>query len=323
MAREFAMPAWPHRPPSAIEERHNRTEMPMRPFVVRPSPRLFVAAALLALAAQPASAADEADAPKGATVSVLKAAKSCFAAIVEVSGLVIAREETAVRPERQGLKVSEILADAGDSVTAGQTLARLTLPEGGTVTVQAPVAGVIGSSTATIGAIASGRGEALFSIITRGEFDLVGLVPTQDLSRLAVNQAARIKVIGAGEVDGRVRRTAPTVEPNSQLGQVFIAITTPRRLLVNSSGRAMIKTGQSCGISVPLTAVLYGGAGTVVQVVRRQRVETKQVDVGLMSAGQVEITKGLAEGDIVVARAGAILREGDPVNPVTMGADPR
>ncbi len=46
-----------------------------------------------------------------------------------------------MRPERQGLKVSEILADAGDTVTAGQTLARLTLPEGGTSIVQAPVAG--------------------------------------------------------------------------------------------------------------------------------------------------------------------------------------
>ena len=62
---------------------------------------------------------------------MLKAAKSCFGDIVEVSGIVIAREETMVRPERPGLKVAEILADAGDTVTAGQTLARLTLPEGG------------------------------------------------------------------------------------------------------------------------------------------------------------------------------------------------
>ncbi len=72
---------------------------------------------------------------------------------------------------------------------------------------------------------------------------------------------------------------------------------------------------------MPLTAVLYGTAGTVVQVVRRDRVETKQVEVGLTSGGQVEIRDGLAEGDMVVARAGAILREGDPVRPVTMSAD--
>ena len=126
-----------------------------------------------------------------------------------------------------------------------------------------------------------------------------------------------------GEVDGKVRRVSATVEPNSQLGQVFVGLTTNRRLFVNSSGRAMIKTGQSCGVSVPLTAVLYGTAGTVVQVVRRARIETKRVEVGLMSGGQVEIREGLVEGDIVVARAGALLREGDPVRPVTEAADAR
>jgi multidrug efflux pump subunit AcrA (membrane-fusion protein) len=72
---------------------------------------------------------------------------------------------------------------------------------------------------------------------------------------------------------------------------------------------------------VPLTAVLYGTAGTVVQVVKRQRVETKRVEVGLMAGGQVEIRDGLAEGDMIVARAGALLREGDPVRPVTASAD--
>ena len=276
------------------------------------------AAVLFVLASHPSLAADEADAPKGAAVTVLKATKSCFNNIVEVSGIVIAREETAVRPERQGLKVAEILTDAGDTVTAGQTLARLTLPEGGATQIQAPVAGMISSSSAVVGAVASGKGEALFSIIARGEYDMVGLVPTQDIAKLAVNQPARIKVVGAGDVDGKVRRVAPTIEPNSQLGQVFISVISNRRLLVNSSGRALITTGRSCNnVSVPLTAVLYGPAGTVVQVVRRARVETKRVEVGLMSAGQVEIRDGLAEGDIVVARAGALLREGDPVRPMT------
>jgi len=275
----------------------------------------LIGAGLLCLAT-PTLAADEADAPKGPAVSVLKAAKSCFNNIVEVSGIILPREESAVRPERPGLKVSEILIEAGETVTAGQPLARLTLPEGGVVNVQAPVAGTISSSTATIGAVASPRGEALFSIIARGEYDLVGLVPTEDISKVAVNQPATIRIIGAGDIDGKIRRVAPTVEPNSQLGQAFIGITTNRRLAVNTSGRALIKTGQSCGVAVPLTAVQYGTAGTVVQVVRRQRIETKRVETGLMSGGQIEIRDGINEGDDVVARAGALLREGDPVRPV-------
>jgi len=293
------------------------------PHFSRKRPALLAAALLCLAAASPSLADDEADnAPKGAAVTVLKTAKSCFDAIVEASGIVIPREETAVRPDRPGLKVAEILADAGDTVTAGQTLARLTLPEGGQQVVQAPVAGLISQSSAVIGSMASGRGEALFSIIARSEFDLVGMVPTQAIAKLSANQPARIKIIGVGEVDGRVRRIATTIEPNSQLGQVFVGVTTNRKLLVNSSGRALITTGKSCNnVAVPLTAVLYGPAGTVVQVIRRQRVETRRVEVGLMASGQVEIKEGLNEGDIVVARAGALLREGDPVRPVMASAD--
>jgi HlyD family secretion protein len=280
---------------------------------------ILLAAGLLCLAQS--GSAEPADAPKGTAVTVLRATKSCFDNIVEVSGIVLARDETAVRPERPGLKVAEVLADPGDTVTAGQNLARLNLPEGGSTMVQAPVAGTISASSATIGAFASGRGEALFNIIARNEYDLVGMVPSADIGKLAVNQTAKIHVIGAGDVDGKIRRIAPTIEPNSQLGQAFIGITGNRRLLVNASGRALIKIGQSCNVAVPLTAVLYDPVGTVVQVIRRQRVETKRVEVGLLAGGQVEIRDGLNEGDVVVARAGALLREGDPVQPVTAAAD--
>ncbi|MDA9431664.1 efflux RND transporter periplasmic adaptor subunit [Bradyrhizobium sp. CCBAU 51627] len=272
-------------------------------------------AGVLVLGQHPATAADD-DAPKGPAVTVLKAAKSCFSDIVEATGTIIAREETSVRPERPGLKVTDVLAEAGDTTTAGQVLARLALPEGGTLQVTAPVAGVIATSTAQIGNLASPKGEALFTIIARSEYDLVGLVATNDVRKLAVNQPTTVRIAGAGEIDGKVRRIGPTVEPNIQQGMVYIGISSQKRLLLNASGRALIKTGQSCNVAVPLTAVQYSSAGTVVQVIRRNRVETKRVEIGLMSGGNIEVRDGLNEGDIVVARAGALLREGDPVRPV-------
>jgi multidrug efflux pump subunit AcrA (membrane-fusion protein) len=282
---------------------------------------LAVVLGTTAIASQGFAAGDQ-DAPNGAAVTVLKATRSCFSATVEVTGILIPKNETAVRPERPGLKVAEILVEPGQSVTAGQVLARLNRPEGGSTQVQAPVAGLVSSSSAEIGAIASGKGEALFDIVTGNEFDLVGQVPTTDLAKLAVNQTVKVKVmvVGAGDMDGKVRLVAPTVEPYSQLGQVFISVDPSNHLLVNASGRAIVKTGESCGIAVPLTAILYGSAGTVVQVVRRQRVETRRVEVGLLSGGEVEVRKGLSEGDVVVARAGALLREGDPVRPVAAEA---
>lgn len=287
----------------------------MRPLPARSFSRQLVAlTGLLILSAPLALAADD-DAPKGPAVTVLKVAKSCFSDIVEATGTIIAREETSVRPERPGLKVTEVLAEAGDTTTAGQVLARLALPEGGTLQATAPVAGVIATSTAQIGNLASAKGEALFTIVARSEYDLVGLVATTDIRKLAVAQQATVRIAGAGDLDGKIRRIGPTVEPNIQQGMVYIGISSQKRLLLNASGRALIKTGQSCNVAVPLTAVQYSSAGTVVQVIRRNRVETKRVEIGLMSGGNIEVRDGLNEGDIVVARAGALLREGDPVRP--------
>ncbi|MCK1285489.1 HlyD family efflux transporter periplasmic adaptor subunit [Bradyrhizobium sp. 44] len=288
----------------------------MRSLPARSVSRHLVAlTGLLLLSAPPAAAADD-DAPKGPAVTVLKVAKSCFSDIVEGTGTIIAREASSVRPERPGLKVTEVLAEAGDTTTAGQVLARLALPEGGTLQVTAPVAGVIATSTAQIGNLASAKGEALFTIVARSEYDLVALVATSDMRKLAVNQVATVRIAGAGDIDGKVRRIGPTVEPNIQQGMVYIGISAQKRLLLNASGRALIKSGQSCNVTVPLTSVQYSSAGTVVQVIRRNRVETKRVEVGLMSGGNIEIRDGLNEGDIVVARAGALLREGDPVRTV-------
>jgi len=297
-------------------------EFPMRhlPRAVVRNLRPAAFAGLLALSSHPAGAADD-DAPKGPAVTVLKVAKSCFSDIVEATGTIIAREETSVRPERPGLKVTDVLAEAGDTTTAGQVLARLALPEGGTLQVTAPVAGVIATSTAQIGNFASAKGEALFTIVARSEYDLVGLVATSDMRKLAVNQQATVRVASGDDIGGKVRRIGPTVEPNIQQGMVYIGISSQKRLLLNASGRALIKTGQSCNVAVPLTAVQYSSAGTVVQVIRRNRVETKRVETGLMSGGNIEVRDGLNEGDVVVARAGALLREGDPVRPVMASAE--
>ena len=60
----------------------------------------------------------------------------------------------------------------------------------------------------------------------------------------------------------------------------------------------------------------------MVQVVRDNRVETRRVTVGLISADQAEIREGVADGDMVIARAGAFVRDGDHVRAVNSG-EPR
>jgi HlyD family secretion protein len=45
-------------------------------------------------------------------------------------------------------------------------------------------------------------------------------------------------------------------------------------------------------------------------------VKQTEVSLGIQDGLFVEVTEGLAEGDLVVAKAGSFVRDGDRINPV-------
>lgn len=256
-------------------------------------------------------------------VTVAKAKQMCFSDTIQLTGLVVAANEILVRPEKEGLKVSQILVEAGDSVTSGQQLARLIPPEGspgGTtaVTIQAPAAGIVNSIAAVIGAPASARAEPLFRIARQGEMELLADTPVNSLMRLVPDQKARIEIIGIGELSGKIRHVSAVINPTTQLGQVRLSISDTKRLRSGAFGRAIVEIGRRCGPSIPFSAVAYAQDGTIIQVVRSNQIESRRVTVGLIEADQVEVREGLSEGEVVVARAGAFVRDGDRVRPISV-----
>lgn len=261
----------------------------------------------------------------GEAVSVTEAKMTCFDDITEITGVLIPKKEILVRPDREGLQISEVLVEAGAGVKAGQVLAKLTSPDaqrgpGHQVPVQAPEAGIVGVANAVIGARASAMAEPLFQIISGGELELMAQAPAKYLSKLSSGLPVTIKVAGAGEMLGQTQFVSPTVDAATQLGEIRVSVSFDQRLKAGMFARAYVKSGTRCGkVAVPLSALLYGQEGTIVQVVRDGRIESHIVVTGLQSRGSVEIQQGVAEGDMVVARAGAFLRDGDQVTPVADG----
>jgi HlyD family secretion protein len=279
---------------------------------------VFIELTLGVASAQPS----DAGAPADRAVTVVPAKRTCFVDTLQVTGVLAPREDILVQPDREGLQIKEVLVDAGETVTSGQVLARLSPPEGqpGSIPVQAPAAGVISFVSAAVGMTTSSRGPPLFRIASRGDMELLAETPVKSLLRLAAGQSAKIEIIGVGEFSGNVRQFSMTINPTTQLGQVRVSVGSDSRLRVGAFGRAIIELGRRCGPSVPLSAVLYETASAVIQVVRDGRVETRPVTVGLIAAGQAEIREGVSEGDLVIARSGAFFRDGDRVRPITTGS---
>ena len=122
---------------------------------------------------------------------------------------------------------------------------------------------------------------------------------------------------GLGDLDGTVSSLAAGVDATTQSGTASIQVPDGR-LRVGAFAHAYIDAGEVCALTVPLSALLTGPDGTAVEIVRNNRVETRRVSVGLLEQSDAEVRDGLREGDQVVARAGAFLRDGDPVRPVPL-----
>ena len=216
---------------------------------------------------------------------------------------------------------------AGQALNAAQAQLRLVeaqvadveLNLGRTV-IAAPVAGRVTARAARIGAIASGVGEPLFAIMRDGALELRAEVAEQDLLALAPGQPALLTVAGGGaQIPGEIRLVEPTVDSDTRLGRVRIGIDRPEAVRAGMFAEAEIRVREVDGLAAPISAVRsVEGRDTVLRV-REGVVETAPIVAGIRDGDLVEVVEGLAAGDLVVAKAGAFVRDGDRINPTPAG----
>ena len=186
--------------------------------------------------------------------------------------------------------------------------------------VKSPSDGIVSRRTARVGGLAMAMGDPMFRIVARGEVELDAEVPEEPMAKVRLGQKAEIEVAGVGPVAGSVRLVSPEVDKATRLGRVRVFLGADPRIRIGAFGRGEIQTAQSKGLSVPASAVLYDEKGATVLIVRDNKVVASNVKTGLMAGGKVEIRDGVALDDLVVARAGTFLRDGDSVRPITPGA---
>ncbi|CAI9417716.1 Putative efflux system component YknX [Pleomorphomonas sp. T1.2MG-36] len=182
--------------------------------------------------------------------------------------------------------------------------------------IRAPRAGLILSRNAVVGQVASAGGNPLFVIAENGDIELDADVTETLLPELKVGQKVAVRPSGVGEaVAGVVRLVLPEINAATRLGKARIALPEGKDLRVGAFARGTVEVAHSEGLVLPVTAVADGGDGSIVQVVKDGAVDTRTVKTGLTDAGFVEVTEGLAEGELVVSKAGTFLRDGDKVKP--------
>lgn len=184
--------------------------------------------------------------------------------------------------------------------------------------VKAPVSGKIVARNAKIGAIATAAGQPMFVITRDAALELRADVGEADLLRLAPDQKAKLRAVGMSEaLVGTVRLVEPAIDPVTRLGRARISVDAAGdSLRTGMFVEAEILVAEREGLAVPVTAIGSSPEGNTVMRVKDGVVERVNIKTGIRDGGLVEITEGLAEGDMVVTKAGAFVRAGDRINPV-------
>lgn len=183
--------------------------------------------------------------------------------------------------------------------------------------VKTPVSGTVASRNARVGAIASGTGDPLFTIIRDSDVELVVDVSESDITKMAPGQKAIISVSGSRDkLTGSVRLVSPIVDPVTRLGAVHVSIDDDAKARAGMYGSAEIITREAQGVALPLTAVYSDENGSSARKVVDGVVKFVTVETGIQDGSYVEIVKGLKAGEQVVAKAGAYVRDGDHITPV-------
>ncbi|WP_199228539.1 efflux RND transporter periplasmic adaptor subunit [Caulobacter sp. D4A] len=183
--------------------------------------------------------------------------------------------------------------------------------------VKTPVAGVISVRNAKVGAIASGTGNPLFTIIKDGAIELVADLSETDIQKIKAGQKAIVTVAGGKvKIEGKVRLVSPTVDPVTRLGAVHIVIDDESGARAGMYASAEIVIREENALALPLSAVTTGRTGSTARKVEDNVVKQVKIETGIQDGGFVQVVSGLDAGDMVVAKAGAFVRDGDKIAPV-------
>ena len=162
---------------------------------------------------------------------------------------------------------------------------------------------------------ASPGGPALFTLEDNSRVELRGQVPEQDLAALKVGQPAQVHLIGYPQIfPGHIWLLGATVDAQSSLGEVRIALQPNPALRPGAFARAVIIESHAERPVVPQTAVMTDSAGSYVFIVNRHNVAVRRtVRLSGVIASGVVIDGGLSGRERVVTLAGGFLQNGEAV----------
>ncbi|ABM39197.1 efflux RND transporter periplasmic adaptor subunit [Polaromonas naphthalenivorans] len=208
-------------------------------------------------------------------------------------------------------KTAKARAEAAQAVLGAQQL------RGRQTQVLAPDSGVISARSATVGAVV-GNGAELFRMIRQGRLEWRAEVTSSELGRIREGLPVSVTPASGGELRGRVRMLAPSVDPLTRSALVYVDL--PSAASKGSTARAGMfargefDLGASTSLTIPQRAlVVRDGFNYVFRLGDGNRVSQLKVQTGRLAGERIEVVSGLPADARIVVNGAGFLNDGDLV----------
>ena len=178
--------------------------------------------------------------------------------------------------------------------------------------ILAPSSGVVTEMKFQVGQV---PGQGPFCTIAKLDQVILKLnITSQDIGLFKKGAAATINLNGE-VLKGKVTTIPLAANPQTRFFPVEITFNNKgKKLLPGMYVTADLDMQQVNGVVVPSEAIVYrNGLNTVWTVDAEGNAKRKIVQVGIQANGEVQITEGLAEGDVVMVEGQSKMNDGDKV----------
>lgn len=227
------------------------------------------------------------------------------------------QRRTQVDAARQQLQSARNVAEQSyrslDAARARVALARKSVAD---TAVRAPFAGLVAERLVSVGDYVT-RGTRVATVVRIDPMRVELTVPEQAVSLVNVGQPVRLTVDAypGEEFTAKVRFVSPSLAAQQRALTVEAVAPNPGgRLKPGLFATASIQQPQNApALLIPANAIETVSGTSRVYVVKGGKVEERIVTIGETAANKVEITSGVAQGDVVALDPKGRLTDGMPV----------
>jgi len=189
--------------------------------------------------------------------------------------------------------------------------------------IRAPIDGVVAERHIKIGNTIKPN-DVLFRVTDLKPLLAYVHVPERELGRLQPGQPASVQVdaVPGQQFPGRIARLSPVVDPSTATFKTTIEIDDPSNQLKPGmfARVGIVYERRQNALQIPRTAIVDEEGRPTVFIVEAGKAQQKPIQVGLSSAGYVEVTAGLAGAEQVVVVGQGALKSGNTVRVVQLEA---